>query len=60
MLTLERKIGEEISITHGDETIDIIVTDIRRGHIKLSFDGPLTFQVLRDDAVKDINGNRYS
>lgn len=59
MLTITRKIGDQVTITHGDETIDIIVTDIRQGQIRLSFDGPLTFQVARDDAIKDVNGNVY-
>ena len=50
MLTLERKTGEAVSITHKGETLDVIVSDIRGGSIKLSFDGPLSFAVIRDDA----------
>ena len=50
MLTLERKVGEAVSITHKGETINVIITGIKYGNVKVSFDGPLSFAVVRDDA----------
>ena len=44
---------DSVSITHEGETMDVIVTEIRDGCIKLSFEGPLSFAVRRDDIVND-------
>lgn len=43
MLTLERKKGEVISITHNGEKLDVYVSLIQGNKVKLSFDGPESF-----------------
>ena len=47
MLTLERKENEVIQITHNGESIDIKVSLITGNKVKLSFDGPESFEVWR-------------
>lgn len=47
MLTLERKEDEVIQISHNGETIDVKITLIRNNKVKLSFDGPESFEVWR-------------
>lgn len=49
MLTLERKENEVISITHNGEDLDVIVSIIRNGKVKLSFDGPESFEIWRKE-----------
>ena len=49
MLTLERKEDEIIQITHNGESIDIKVTMIRDNKVKLSFNGPESFEVWREE-----------
>ena len=49
MLTLERREGQIITITHGDETLDVIVSMLANGKVKLSFDGPESFEVWREE-----------
>ena len=49
MLTLERKEGEAVTITHNGEAIDVIVSTAKNGKVKLSFDGPQSFSIERDD-----------
>lgn len=49
MLTLERKEGEILTITHGGETLDVIVSMLANGKVKLSFDGPESFEVWREE-----------
>ena len=53
MLTLERKEDEVIQITRNGESIDIIVTQIIGNKIKLSFDGPESFEVWRAEVEQD-------
>lgn len=49
MLTLERREDEVISITHGGETLDVKVSLIRGNKVKLSFDGPESFEIWREE-----------
>lgn len=49
MLTLNRKEGEVINITHNGETLDVYVTLIQGKKVKLSFDGPESFEVWREE-----------
>ncbi|MFK5892316.1 MAG: carbon storage regulator [Pseudomonadota bacterium] len=49
MLTLERKEGEVINITHNGETLDVHVSLLRDNKVKLSFDGPESFEVWREE-----------
>lgn len=54
MLTLERKAGEKIVITHGNETLELTVTILSKGKVKLNFDGPETFEIWRDEVLPEI------
>ena len=56
MLTLERKEGEIITITHGGETLDVIVSMLANGKVKLSFDGTESFEVWR----KEVGENKVT
>lgn len=51
MLTLARKEGESIFITHGDEELEVIITSIEGSRMKISFEGPLSFEIKRDNIV---------
>lgn len=53
MLTLERKEGQIITITHGGETLDVYVSLIQGNQVKLSFDGPESFEVWREEVGAD-------
>jgi len=52
MLTLERKESEVITITHNDESIDIIVTKAKNGRVKLTFNGAINFEIQRKEIVE--------
>jgi sRNA-binding carbon storage regulator CsrA len=56
MLTIERKENEAVTITHNNESMDIIVHNISHDTVKISFHGPLSFAVIRDNAKKDAEG----
>ena len=49
MLTLERKESEIITISHGEELLEVKVSLLRNNKVKLSFDGPESFEVWRDE-----------
>lgn len=49
MLTLGRKEGEKITIKHNGEKLEVIVTQAKNGRVRLSFDGPEEFQILRNE-----------
>lgn len=49
MLTLERKEGEVITITHEGENLEVIVSMLKNGKVKLSFDGPESFEIWREE-----------
>ena len=49
MLTLSRKEGEKITITHAGETLDVYVTLIQGNKVKLSFDGNESFEIWREE-----------
>ncbi len=49
MLTLQRKEGEIITVTHNGETLDIYVSLIKNNSVKLSFDAPESFEIWRDE-----------
>jgi len=49
---VSRRAGERIAIEHGGETLWITVVDASsRRRVKLSFSGPLSFKVLREELV---------
>ena len=49
MLTLERKENEVITITHGGETLELSISEIRDNKVKLSFDGSENFEIWREE-----------
>ena len=49
MLTLERKEGEAILIQHEGQELWIKVRQAGHGKIKLDFDGPAEFVIIRDE-----------
>ena len=49
MLTLERKEGEAILIQHEGQELRINVRHAGHGKIKLDFDGPTDFVILREE-----------
>lgn len=49
MLVLERKSGESIVIQNGDETIEIKVDKSKKDAVKLVFDAPRNYIILRKE-----------
>lgn len=49
MLVLSRKYGEEISITHGADTIVIKVCETKNGCTKLGIEAPHDYKILRKE-----------
>ena len=49
MLTLERKDGESFVIQHEGQELRIKVWHAKGDRIKLDFDGPKDFLILRED-----------
>ena len=49
MLTLERKEGEAILIQYEGQELRINVRQAGHGKIKLDFDGPAEFVILREE-----------
>ena len=49
MLTLERKEGETILIQHEGQELRIKVRHAGNDKIKLDFDGPIDFVILREE-----------
>lgn len=54
MLVLERKSGESIIITNGDDVIEIKIDKEHKGAVKLAFDAPKHYVILRKElTLKD-------
>lgn len=51
MLVLERKSGESIIIQNGDDIIEIKVDRSKKGAVKLLFDAPMKYIILRKELV---------
>lgn len=49
MLVLERKSGESIVITNGEDVIEIKVDKYKKDAIKLVFDAPKKYLILRKE-----------
>ena len=49
MLVLERKSGESIVIQNGDDVIEIKVDKEHKGAVKLVFDAPMNYIILRKE-----------
>ena len=52
MLVLERKSGESIVITNGDDVIEIKVDKYKKDAIKLVFDAPKNYLILRKELTE--------
>ena len=54
MLVIGRREGEAVYIDHNGERLKITIQRPHRNlkKIQLSFDGPTSFRVIRDDAVE--------
>jgi carbon storage regulator CsrA len=50
-LSLSRKVGELVRIRVGDTDLWVAVSDIDRGRVRLAFDGPLEFDIRRDETL---------
>lgn len=53
MLVLERKSGESIVIKNGSDTIEIKVDKSNKGAVKLVFDAPIHYTILRKELTKN-------
>ena len=49
MLVLQRKSGESIIIQNGEDVIEIKVDRNNKGAVKLIFDAPLKYVILRKE-----------
>ncbi len=52
MLVLTRKDHQVIDVWHGGELLRLIVVESRPGTVRIAFDGPHSFVVLREGLVK--------
>ena len=50
MLVLSRNQNERIRITHAGEELDVVVVEVG-GRVRLGFEGPQSFKVLRGELV---------
>lgn len=57
MLVLERKSGESIIIKNGEDVIEIKIDKYNKGSVKLVFDAPLNYIILRKELVIKNIGN---
>ena len=49
MLVLTRKENSRVVVTHGCETLTVMVVEARRGSAKLALEGPAGFKLLREE-----------
>lgn len=49
MLILERKEGESLTIDHKGETLAVSIHETRDGKVRLSFEGPESFEIWREE-----------
>ena len=52
MLVLERKSGESIVIKNGDDIIEIKVDKYKKDAVKLVFDAPKNYLILRKELTQ--------
>ena len=55
MLVLERKSGESIIIKNGDDVIEIKIDKEQKGAVKLAFDAPMHYVILRKELTEQKN-----
>ncbi len=52
MLVLERKSGESIVIQNGNDVIEIRIDKYNKGSVKLVFDAPMKYVILRKELTE--------
>lgn len=50
MLVLGFDVNQGATITHNGETLRVVYVELRSGRVRLGFEGPLSFDIVRDDA----------
>lgn len=55
MLVLERKSGESIVIQNGEETIEIKIDKQKKDVVKLVFNAPQNYVILRKELTSENN-----
>lgn len=51
-LVIKRMVNERVAVHHHGETLILTVEQDRDNRLKLAFNGPQSFQIVRPDAVK--------
>jgi sRNA-binding carbon storage regulator CsrA len=52
MLVVSRKKGQEVFITHAGERLRVVLIEASDSQVRLGFEGPISFEILRDDAKR--------
>ena len=52
MLAITRRSKEAIVITHHGERLRVMVTQITNNRMRFLFDGPMSFDIMREEAKK--------
>jgi sRNA-binding carbon storage regulator CsrA len=52
MLILTRKVLQEILISHSGEQLRMVVDRVSASGVRIGFEGPESFEILRDDAKR--------
>ena len=52
MLCLSRNLGQEILVWHAGECLRIVIAGLKSSAVRLDFDGPVSFEILRDNAKR--------
>lgn len=60
MLCLSRRISETVTVEHGGERLEIMLTETDGGRARLGFTGPLSFRVLRSELVRETAQTVYT
>lgn len=55
---LTRSVRERVFIEHKGETLEIVIADINGKEARIGFQGSKSFNIKRDDMIKEINGNK--
>lgn len=57
MLVLERKSGQSIIIQNGKDVIEIKIDRYNKGSVKLVFDAPMQYTILRKELTQPTNNS---
>lgn len=53
MLVVTRKVGEDITIRAGKDTITVSVEAVHGGNVRIGLDAPRHVQILRNELVQN-------